>query len=329
LDQRNQVIEFHHALGHYGAKMIQDKIRNEGYYWPKMLMDIRKVVQQCQPCMRYNIEQQGYHPAKSITAQNPWDHVQIDLIGPLPISENGHVYIMTVVDVCTGYTIIRSVKNKEMETIAKCLWCIFCEYGTPQILQSDNGSEFVNQVMKTLSVMYGIDHRLTTAYHPSANGLVERMNKEVSKALKKYTEGTYAAWDEWMPLVQIGLNESINRRTGSTPFSLMFGRKFNGFKDFDGIEGSPNLESSKIVESAWKQFKDVVLPSLEKRVANVKDKQEKKLNTRRQVAVLEPGTMVMALDQTRSSKWDPIYEGPFEVVKQHKGGAYSLKDSLG
>ena len=79
---------------------------------------------------------------------------------------------MTIVDVCSGYTVIRSLKNKEIETISKCLWTVFCEYGTPQVLQSDNGTEFVNQVMKTLSVIYGIDHRLSTAYHPSANSFL-------------------------------------------------------------------------------------------------------------------------------------------------------------
>ena len=66
--------------------------------------------------------------------------------------------------------------------------------------------------------MYGIDHRLITAYHSSANGLVEKTNKEVSKALKKFTKGAYIAWNEWMPLVQMSLNKAIKEKTGSAPF---------------------------------------------------------------------------------------------------------------
>jgi hypothetical protein len=69
---------------------------------------------------------------------------------------------------------------------------IFCEYGTPKILQSDNGLEFVNRVMKAMTIIHGIDHKLIIVYHSSANGQVERRNKEVSKALKKFTEGIYA-----------------------------------------------------------------------------------------------------------------------------------------
>jgi len=35
------------------------------------------------------------------------------------------------------------------------------------------------------------------------------------------------------------------------------------------------------------------------------------------------------LDQTKASKWDPHYEGPFEIVRQNRGGAYTLKDAMG
>ena len=100
-----------------------------------------------------------------------------------------------------------------MEVVAKMTWNVFCEYGTPRIIQSDNGSEFVNQLIQALTTIYGIDHRLITAYNPRANGGVERANKETSRSLKKFCDGTYVAWDEWLPLVQLSLNEHISRRT--------------------------------------------------------------------------------------------------------------------
>jgi hypothetical protein len=49
----------------------------------------------------------------------------------------------------------------------------------------------------------------------------------------------------------------------------------------------------------------------------------------KQLPSLQPGTKVMALDQTRSSKWDPIYEGPYTIIKQTAGGAYELQDHDG
>ena len=58
-----------------------------------------------------------------------------------------------------------------------------------KILQSDNGTECVNRLIKQMTDMYGIDHQLITPYHPRANGLVEWKNKEVSRAIKKQMKG--------------------------------------------------------------------------------------------------------------------------------------------
>ena len=103
-----------------------------------MIKDINKQIHSCQACFRFNVEKEGYYPAKSIMASEPWDHIQIDLIGPLPTSENGFCHILTVIDVCTGYTVVRAAKNKEMETIARLMW----EYFVSMVLH-----EFYNQIM--------------------------------------------------------------------------------------------------------------------------------------------------------------------------------------
>lgn len=37
----------------------------------------------------------------------------------------------------------------------------------------------------------------------------------------------------------------------------------------------------------------------------------------------------MMMDSTRGSKWDPVYEGPFQIVRRNRDGAYILKDQVG
>ena len=294
-----------------------------------MTKKIEAYTKECLPCLKYNVEKEGFHPARMISNNEPWNHIQIDLIGPLPVSEKEYTYILTVVDVCTNYTVLRALRNKDMETLARKLWKIFSEYGTAKIIQSDNGTEFVNQTIKTLTVLYGMDHRLSTAYHPRANGLVERRNKEVGKTLKKFTEGTYAAWQDWLPLVQISLNEAISQRTESAAFALMYGRKFNGFRDFSKVEEMEDWNNAFVeVKNDWSKFKKAVLPGLEKRVQEVKKKQEEKLNERKQLEELKPGTLVMTVDPTQASKWNPVYQGPYTVKERNQGGAYTLVNEL-
>ena len=37
----------------------------------------------------------------------------------------------------------------------------------------------------------------------------------------------------------------------------------------------------------------------------------------------------MSIDPTRASKWDPVYEGPYTILRQHRDGSYALQDELG
>jgi hypothetical protein len=69
--------------------------------------------------------------------------------------------------------------------------------------------------------------------------------------------------------------------------------------------------------------------AIEQRTRIYKQKQEVRLNERKQKEPILPGTQVMVVNHLRGSKWEPVYEGPYEVIQQHKGGAYSLRDSLG
>ena len=328
--KQEQLVKEQHALGHFGVESCCQRIQQNGYWWPRMRQDIKREQQSCVKCTRFDVVAEGFHPSKSIMADKPWDHLEIDLIGPLPTSENKCTYILTIVDVCTSYTVLRALKSKEAEVVARKLWEVFTDYGTPKILQSDNGLEFVNQVVNAMTTLYGIEPRLSAAYNPRTNGLVERRNKDISLALKKFMEGNYGGWDDWLPLVQISLNQAIGRRTNSSAFELMFNRQFNGLGDFSEVTQVDDVDS--IIhkhQDSWKLFRDAVLPGLKTRVAQVKREQREKMNLRKQKESVLPGQEVWIKDVTRGSKWDAVYEGPYTVLCQHKGGTYSLLDTMG
>ncbi|KAI3646704.1 hypothetical protein MP228_009632 [Amoeboaphelidium protococcarum] len=51
--------------------------------------------------------------------------------------------------------------------------------------------------------------------------------------------------------------------------------------------------------------------------------------TRKQAKPLEVGTVVFVLDVNQESKWDAMYEGPYEIVGIDGKKAYVLKDEMG
>jgi hypothetical protein len=79
----------------------------------------------------------------------------------------------------------------------------------------------------------------------------------------------------------------------------------------------------------WLEVKQAVILGINDQTKDIKERQESRLNERKQMKPLQPGTRVMVIDNTRTSKWDAKYEGPFEVVEQTCGGAYVLKDATG
>jgi hypothetical protein len=327
IQNRIGIIEKCHALGHFSTESVVKDLWKNGHWWPGMREDIRRKISECIDCQRFDTVREGFHPLKSIEADNPWDHIQIDLIGPLPISADGFQYILTVVDVMTGFTILRCLKNKTESDTARSLWSIICDFGVPKIIQSDNGAEFVNGVIKELTNLYGIDHRLITPYNPRSDGLVERKNKEVSRGLKKQMKSSTDRWEEHLSFIQLSLNYKVLERVGSRPFELFFGRPFTQFEDFSKVPTSDIGDSIKKRLDTLTKLKDVVLPSIASRTSIKRNKRNAKFDQSEKILMpIVAGTTVMIKDVTRASKWDPVYEGPFIVSRQTRAGNYVLKD---
>ena len=61
---------------------------------------------------------------------------------------------------------------------------------------SDQGREFVNQVSKDLFSITNTEHRISSAYHPQTNGLPERFNQTLQRALMKLVNNSQNNWDE-------------------------------------------------------------------------------------------------------------------------------------
>lgn len=93
-----------------------------------------------------------------------------------------------------------------------------------------------------LTNTFGIEHRLTTAYHPQANGLDERYNQTLTNAISKFTQQSHENWDEKLEEIVYGYNSALQESSRYTPFEAMFGRlaklpvDFNTSKNYDADE---------------------------------------------------------------------------------------------
>ena len=112
------------------------------------------------------------------------------------------------------------------------------------MITTDQGKEFQNAVNDAIMATFGIKHRLTTAYHPQANGLDERFNQTLSNTIAKFAQEERCSWDEKLPEIVYSYNTAVQESSRHPPqFEAMFGRRaklpvdFNTEKEFD-----PELE---------------------------------------------------------------------------------------
>ena len=82
------------------------------------------------------------------------------------------------------------------------------QFGVPTDITTDTGPQFTSNLWTTLGKLLGAQLHHTTAYHPQANGIVERFHRQLKAALKARLVGP--AWMDELPLVLLGLRSAPN-----------------------------------------------------------------------------------------------------------------------
>jgi len=326
LETQTALLEEIHNFGHLGANAMVEAIHMRGYTWRKLKEICLSWVSKCPQCQHFNIAKKGYHPLTAIHAQLPGDHIAIDL-AVFPISEKGNVYALIVVDVCSRFIFLEAIPDRTATTVAGRLFKLFCLIGFPKNLQSDNGTEFANEVATILASTLKIDHRFTTPYHPRANGLAERTVRSVKDLLQKLIHGNKPAWDDYLPMVQFQINNRIAALHGSTPFSLFYGRKHPGLIDFQSVESQ--LLSPEQLDERLHYLTNIVFPAISDKAKATQKKMIDNFQKDHRILEFPPGSYVMVIDEEATTALDPKYDGPFIVVRRTPRGSYQLRDNMG
>jgi transposase InsO family protein len=195
---------------------------------------IRQFRQQCPTCQAgTNIKFTSAANPFTLAALHPMDKLAVDTIGPLPTDANGNGYIIVFIDAFTRFVELYAVPDTTAEICAGKLLDHVGRYGVPVLLQSDQGSQFVNQLIREFTELMGVKHHLTLQYSSESNGLVERANKEVMRHLRNivFDRRCRDNFSTMLPLVQRIMNTAIHSVTKISPAQLLFGNAVNLDRD--------------------------------------------------------------------------------------------------
>jgi len=154
--------------------------------------------------------------------------VSVDLIGPLtPNYFQGQQvkYIFILVDLFSRYVIAHPIKDATVESTVKViLEQIIPTYGLFRSLRSDRGTNFTGEIFRRVMEELGVETKLIPPRNPNSNPC-ERHNQSIYAGLRSDNRFECKDWARKLALTTFVINASRSRRTGFTPFYLMFGRQ--------------------------------------------------------------------------------------------------------
>jgi hypothetical protein len=220
----------HEAVGHHKRDKTLN-VLSRYVWWQGMSAAVRKYVQACPECIR-----RGSSTDRAIASfpvlvhglvTHRWQRLSIDLQGPFPVSHSGNEYLCVAMDHFTKFAIATAIEDKDARTIADFIVTeIVLRFGAPDVILTDRGTEFCNQLNLWLCEALGVHHAKTASYNPASNGQVERFNQTIANCLaKRCSDASHKDWDKHVAACVSASNICINRTTGYTPYFLVYGEE--------------------------------------------------------------------------------------------------------
>ncbi len=147
-----------------------------------------------------------------------------DLVGPLPALPEGHVYLLTCIDMSTRWVEVLPLKNIEAamwKDAFKAGW-VSC-FGMPATVTTDRGTQFTSSTWKRMCDQVNIQHALTTSFHHQSNGMVERVHRQIKDALCAQEGGS--AWLQHLPWVLLRLRATPKEDSNSSSAEQVMGTR--------------------------------------------------------------------------------------------------------
>ena len=182
--------------GHMGRNKTLDRLKQRCYF-NNMNSIVADYVRSCKICQKS--KPVNHKPFGLMQTHRPpskvFETIHIDFMGPFPASAGGkqNKYLFVVVDELSKWpelfpmreaTVQKMLENLENE--------IFCRFGAPKTIISDNGAQLIADLMKQACQKRRITHRFISPYSPQSNQS-ERINRNLVSM--SYIENCHSKWD--------------------------------------------------------------------------------------------------------------------------------------
>ena len=152
--------------------------------------------------------------------RGPWLNLSIDFYGPLPSGQ----YLLVMIDEYSRFPVVEVLRSTAAETVIPVVDKVFCTYGYPEVIKSNNCRPFNSQAWKRFVNSCGVRHRKITPLLPQANVQAESFNKPLMKAIRAAKIQGHS-WINAMHQFPRVYRCTPHTTTTFTPYYLLFGRE--------------------------------------------------------------------------------------------------------
>ena len=319
---RKTILSLAHEIplaGHLGQKKTAERILQR-FYWPTLFQDVREVCKACPECQRTASGKTVRAPMIPLPIiEEPFQHIAMDIVGPLPRSRQGHRYILVICDYATRYPEAFPLKTIDAPHVAEELMKFFSRVGVPKEILTDQGTNFMSKLLTELYRMLHIQPIHTSPYHPQTDGLVERFNRTLKAMLNKLVgdEGKY--WDRLLPYLLFAYREVPQASTGFSPFELVYGRQVRGPLDIIKESWEADKRSNESVVSHVLTVQDRLSKMSELARENLRKAQtvqKRWYDKNSRERTFQAGEQVLVLLPSTTNKLLAQWQGPYPVIRK-------------
>lgn len=333
--RRDILLECHDEIlgGHGGVRSTYDRITKQ-YFWPKMRQDIANYVKSCHICQttKPQLQKKAGLMVSRTNVKSPWELLSTDLIGPLPRSNRGYKYILTVVDYFSKFPLFFPLRSATAQNVTRIIEDeVFMVFGVPKWIVCDNGVQFKSKEFSALTSKYGVTINYTAYYHPQANPS-ERFNQTVKTKLRAYIADNHRMWDVLLPKVACAIRTSSHEVLKTTPYFVLFGRDMPLKQNSESIPEEGFQIDRDSTDCHWFKTLGTVINDVRKKIIHSADKSKERYNMRHRDTQYFPHDLVLRKNHVLSdaakyytAKLAPTFIGPYQITRKVSPWTYELR----
>nr|CAD41156.2 OSJNBa0064M23.1 [Oryza sativa Japonica Group]CAE03267.1 OSJNBa0011J08.22 [Oryza sativa Japonica Group] len=340
-DGGHLLLDIHEGIcgSHAAGRILVGKAFRQGFFWPTALKDACDMVQGFEACQFHSKHTKLLAQAlQTISLTWPFSCWGLDILGLFPRGQGGYRFLFVAIDKFTKWIEARPTGEIKADNVIKFIKGIFCRFGLPHRIITNNGSQFISADFQDYCTRLGVKICFASVSHPQSNGQVEKANGIVQQGIKTRVYDRLMShdkkWVEEVPSVLWAVRTTPTTSNKETPFFLVYGSE--AMLPTKLRHQSTQVQKYSDEDQEEQRNDDVnLLEEHRERVAVRAASYQQALHRyhekRIRARTLSIGDYVLRRVQSQAgrNKLSPKWEGPYTITQVLRPGAFKIADGDG